>query len=55
MIQIAIVDDEENEIDKIHKIASNFFKEKEIEHSIATFMSGKELLDKKLDYDLIFL
>lgn len=55
MLQIAIVDDEENEIDKIYQITSNFFKDKEIEHSIATFTSGEELLDKKADYDLIFL
>lgn len=55
MIQIAIVDDEENEIDKIYQITSNFFKDKEIEHSIAAFTSGEELLDKKSDYDLIFL
>ena len=55
MIRIAVVDDEENEIEIISAIIKNFFKIESIEYSINTFTSGEDLLDEKDRFDLIFL
>ncbi|WP_295219770.1 LytTR family DNA-binding domain-containing protein [Ruminococcus sp.] len=55
MIQIAIVDDEINQIQLIQRIVENFFREKEIQISVNMFRSGELLLSESISYDLIFL
>lgn len=55
MFRIAIVDDEKNQIQKIERIVSQFFNEKDIKITIDTFSSGEELLKKDFSYDIIFM
>ncbi len=55
MIRIAVVDDEQEQIDLIYEIISDFFNERKIKILIKTFMSGESLLSETVEYDLIFL
>ena len=55
MIRIAIVDDEQEQIEKIKNIVELFFYENDIEHQVYTFTNGEDLLNCTDSMDLIFL
>lgn len=55
MLQIAIVDDEMNQIQLIKHVVEKFFREKEIEISVSMFRNGELLLSNPISYDLVFL
>ncbi|MCM1227583.1 MAG: LytTR family DNA-binding domain-containing protein [Clostridium sp.] len=55
MVRIAIVDDEQEQIDLISGIVSDFFNERSIDITINRFMSGEALLSEIAEYNLIFL
>lgn len=55
MIRIAIVDDEQEQINLISGIVSNFFNDHKIDIMINRFMSGEALLSEISEYNLIFL
>lgn len=55
MIRIAICDDESRTADQVKKLASDFFREKNVEASIVCFSDGEELLKYDKNMDIIFL
>lgn len=55
MISIAICDDEQYMSDKIKKMVSDFFHNKNIEISISQFSSGEDLLKYNKKIDILFL
>lgn len=55
MIQIAIVDDEKDQIDQIRNITEDFFQMKEKEYQIHEFTNGEKFLSCTISMDLIFL
>ncbi len=55
MIKIAVVDDENDQIEQIAEIVSDFFSQREIEIEIDRFSDGEKLLEKDEFYDIIFL
>lgn len=55
MIRIAICDDESRTADQVKKLATDFFREKNVEASIVCFSNGKELLKYDRNMDIIFL
>lgn len=55
MIAIAICDDESRIADQIQKLASDFFREKHMEISLARFSKAEELLAYDGEIDILFL
>ena len=55
MIRIAVCDDEKFFVDELQAQVKDFFIEKRIEFRVTEYLSGKELAEHALDYDLIFL
>lgn len=55
MIHIAICDDERYMSDKIRKMVSDFFRQKNMEMAVLQFSSGKELLEYGGAIDILFL
>ena len=55
MIRIAIVDDEKDHIIQLNQIILTFFKNKNIQITVDTFLSGELLLSDTTVFDLIFL
>lgn len=55
MIKIAICDDEKFFIDELYTQIKNFFLDKRIEFQVSEYTSGKLLIDRARNYDLIFL
>ncbi len=55
MIHIAICDDEKHMSDQIRAIASDFFRKKNREIRLRTFLSGEELLNDEGQIDILFL
>ena len=55
MIHIAICDDEKHMVDHIKALVSNFFRKKNREIHLRTFLSGKELLSYNGQIDILFL
>ncbi len=55
MIRVAICDDESRTADQVKKLASDFFREKNVEASIVCFSNGEELLKYDRNMDIIFL
>lgn len=55
MINIAICDDEQYMSDKIKNFVTDFFRNKQIEISIAQFSSGETLLENSRQIDILFL
>ena len=55
MIHIAICDDETHMADHIKKMASDFFRKRNKEISLRTFLSGEELLNYDGQIDICFL
>lgn len=55
MLQIAICDDEQSDIDEIQGIITGLLDEKGQQYDIDTFPSGEELLNSSKQYQLIFL
>ena len=54
-MKIAICDDEKVYVEKVEKIVSSFFDDKEIEVEIGTFTSGEELVESPTLFDIVFL
>ena len=55
MIRIAICDDEKHMSDHIRAMASDFFRKKNSEIQLRTFLSGEELLNYDGQIDILFL
>lgn len=55
MVHIAVCDDEAYMSDQIQKMASDFFRSKNVETAILQFSSGTELLKYKKPIDILFL
>ena len=55
MIRIAICDDEKHMVDHIKAFVSDFFRKKNREISIRTFLSGEDLLSYDGQIDILFL
>ncbi len=55
MIRIAICDDEKHMSDHIRAMASDFFRKKDREIQLRTFLSGEELLNYDGQIDILFL
>ena len=55
MIHIAICDDEKHMSDHIRAMASDFFRKKNREIRLRTFLSGEELLNDEGQIDILFL
>lgn len=55
MIRIAVVDDDQQEINKNADMISEFFSQKQIEYQISELYSGESLLECNEEYDIIFL
>lgn len=55
MLQIAICDDEQSDIDEIQGIIMGLLDEKRQQYDIDTFQSGEDLLNSSKKYQLIFL
>ncbi len=55
MIRIAICDDEKHMSDHIRAMASDFFRKKNREIRLRTFLSGEELLNDEGQIDILFL
>lgn len=55
MIQIAIVDDERDDLCELSKKVELFFSHKVLPFQIHTFLSGQNLIQSSRIYDLIFL
>ncbi len=55
MIRIAICDDEKHMSDHIRAMASDFFRKKNREIRLRTFLSGEELLNYDGQIDILFL
>ena len=55
MITIAICDDEKRTADQVKKLASGFFREKNMEANIVCFSGGEELLKYNKNIDILFL
>lgn len=55
MITIAICDDENQTADQIRKLASAFFRQKNMEASIVCFSGGEELLQYEKNINVLFL
>ena len=55
MIHIAICDDEKHMSDHIRSMVSDFFRKKNREISLRTFLSGEELLNYEGQIDILFL
>ena len=55
MIHIAICDDEKHMSDHIRAMASDFFRKKNREIQLRTFLSGEELLNDEGQIDILFL
>ena len=55
MIYIAICDDEKHMSDQIRAMASDFFRKKNREIRLRTFLSGEELLNDEGQIDILFL
>ncbi len=55
MIHIAICDDEKQMSDHIRTLVSDFFRKKNREISLRTFLSGEELLNYDGQIDILFL
>ena len=55
MIHIAICDDEKHMVDHIKALVSDFFRKKNREIHLRTFLSGKELLSYNGQIDILFL
>ena len=55
MIRIAICDDEKHMSDHIRAMASDFFRKKNREIQLRTFLSGEELLNYDRQIDILFL
>lgn len=55
MFKIAICDDEIKEVKRIQSIVENFMETYAITHNINAFTSGKELVESKETYELVFL
>lgn len=55
MIKIAVVDDNEFQIEQITAIVSDFFYQRNILIKIDDFFNGESLLSKDYPYDIIFL
>ena len=55
MIRIAICDDEKHMSDHIRAMASEFFRKKNREIQLRTFLSGEELLNYDGQIDILFL
>ena len=55
MIRIAICDDEKHMSDHIRAMASDFFRKKNREIQLRTFLSGEELLNYDGQMDILFL
>ena len=55
MIHIAICDDEKHMSDHIRAMASDFFRKKNREIQLRTFLSGEELLNYDGQIDILFL
>ncbi len=55
MIHIAICDDEKHMSDQIRAMASDFFRKKNREIRLRTFLSGEELLNDEGQIDILFL
>ena len=55
MIRIAICDDEKHMSDHIRAMASDFFRKKNREIQLRTFLSGEELLNYDGQIDILFL
>ncbi len=54
MITIAICDDEKRTADQVKKLASGFFREKNMEANIVCFSGGEELLKYNKNIDILF-
>ncbi len=55
MIHIAICDDEKHMSDQIRAMASDFFRKKNREIRLRTFLSGEKLLNDEGQIDILFL
>jgi len=55
LIHIAICDDEKHMSDQIRAMASDFFRKKNREIRLRTFLSGEELLNDEGQIDILFL
>ncbi|MBD5519623.1 MAG: response regulator transcription factor [Lachnospiraceae bacterium] len=55
MISIAVCDDEKNMLEKIEKMAADFFRKKNIDISVVQYSSGEELLKSGKRIDILFL
>ncbi|MDE5598600.1 MAG: LytTR family DNA-binding domain-containing protein [Lachnospiraceae bacterium] len=55
MINIAVCDDEKCMIEKLKKLAEDFFSKKNTDISVAEFSSGEELLRSNERIDILFL
>ncbi|MDE7132929.1 MAG: LytTR family DNA-binding domain-containing protein [Lachnospiraceae bacterium] len=55
MINIAVCDDEKCMIEKIEKMAEDFFRNKNTDISVAEYTSGEELLRSSERIDILFL
>ena len=54
-VNIAICDDEENVLEKLKRLLTEITKQEEIPCSIITFNSGKSLLERIQEIQLVFL
>jgi len=55
MLSIAVCDDEKCMLEKIEKMAKDFFRKKNIDISVVQYSSGEELLESSKEADVIFL
>lgn len=55
MIKVAICDDEQIEIEKVYKLCEKIIKNNNLNCEISVFDKGKELLESKAKYDIVFL
>ena len=55
MLRIAVVDDEQEQIDMVSGLADDYFRRRKMAFHIDTFRSGTLLLASKSKFDLIFL
>ena len=55
MVNIAIVDDDKNERNRIMKTVKEFFGDNDIQYLVKTFSSGEDLISYPKTLDLIFL
>lgn len=55
MVYVAIVDDEIQQVERLHQIVSSYLKERSIQSEIRCYHSGEALLEHAKKFDLLFV